>query len=87
MPQDHHHDQSCIKEMSCGVLSTCFSRAQRFSCMRLLFCSASSMAASLTAIALAGRFFTDALPLASLVTEPAFAGLTGDFGCFLPIEH
>ena len=67
------------------TMSTCFSRAQRFSCMRLLFCSASSMATSLTAVALAGRFFTDALPLAGFVAEPAFEGFTGDFCCFLPI--
>ncbi len=53
--------------------------------MRLLFCSASSMATSLTVVALAGRFFTDALPLAGLVAETAFEGFTGDFCCFLPI--
>ena len=65
--------------------STCFSRAHKFSCMRFLFCSASSMAASLISAALAGRFLPDALALGGLVADAAL-GAFGDFGCFFPMQ-
>ena len=65
--------------------STCFSRAHKFSCMRFLFCSASSMAASLAIAALAGRFLPNALALGGLVADAAL-GAFGDFGCFFPMQ-